>query len=336
MAQPGTQFLTSTTQKYLDIADITNDLIILKDGSAAVVLKVSAINFGLLSEPEQDAIIYAYAALINSLSFVIEIVIRSQPKDVSTYLHYIDDQLKDTTSDVRRRQILSYRQYVSNLIREQNVLDKKFFVALPVSALELGIAEAVNPLTPITNRNKPVQFDKQYVIEKALNLLGPRRDHMISQFGRLGLRASALTTKELIHLFYVAYNAEASEGTEVVDTREYTSAIIQAQGNESTQAPQPSFVQQPVTSAVPQESSATTLPTAAVPTEAPNAAQTIPSVEQPAAPALTQTLATTPEAAGPAMPSVLGGAPTTANIAGETMNLGSLSAIPQESIQAPR
>src|SRR5688500_14720385 len=120
--------LSSTSQDYLNILDITNDLVVLQDGSTAMVLQVSAINFGLLSEPEQDAIIYAYASLINSLSFSLQILIKSKPKDVSNYLHYVDEQLEGAPSELRRQQIAAYRQFVANLITERNVLDKTFYV----------------------------------------------------------------------------------------------------------------------------------------------------------------------------------------------------------------
>lgn len=231
MAQNQTNHDRSTTQRYLDIHDITNDFVIMRDGSVSVVLQVNAINFGLLSEPEQDAIIYAYAALINSLSFPIQIVVKSQPKDVTRYLEYIDQQQNQATSELRRRQITQYRQFVANLITEQNVLDKTFYTVLPLTSLEVGLPGSINPLSGMTDQNKDVQFDKYYVLEKAKNILIPRRDHMISQFARLGLQARQLNTKELIHLFYVAYNAEAAEGARIVDTREYTTALIQTQNS---------------------------------------------------------------------------------------------------------
>lgn len=231
MASTAPTHLSSTAQQYLDILDISNDLLLLRDGSSALILKVSAINFGLLSEPEQDAIIYAYAALINSLSFPIQILIKSKPKDVTNYLNYIDQQMEHASSDQRRQQIASYRQFVANLITEQNVLDKSFYVVLPLTALELGVGGAANPLGDFVPNKKAPNIDRTYVIEKSLTILNPRRDHMIGQFGRLGLRANQLDTKELIHLFYTTYNSQASEGARVVETREYTSALIQTQGN---------------------------------------------------------------------------------------------------------
>lgn len=232
-----TQHLSSTAQQYLDIVDITNDLLILKDGSAAMVMELSAINFGLLSEPEQDAIIYAYAALINSLSFPVQIVISSRPKDVSLYLEYIDEQHAQATTDMRRQQIASYRQFVANLITEQNVLDKNFFVVISISSLEVGVTSAGGILSMFMPSAAPApKIDKNLVVEKAHNILGPRRDHLINQFARFGLRAQQLTTKELIHEFYVLYNGQAAEGAKIVDTKEYTTSIIQAYGAQN-QAP---------------------------------------------------------------------------------------------------
>lgn len=264
MAVKDTDHLSSTTQQYLDIADITNDLLILKDGSVSLVLEVSAINFGLLSEPEQDAIIYAYAAMINSLSFSIEIVISSRPKDVSVYLEFIDEQFNQSPSDMRRRQIASYRQFVANLITEQNVLDKNFFVVISLSALEAGVVSTSNPVNMVGGAsNKPVQIDRAQVLERGNNILGPRRDHLISQFNRFGLRSRQMNTKELIHLFYVLYNGQEAEGTKVVDTREYTSAIIQAQGVQAA----PSFTSTPAPVAPPPS-----VPAATTPAETPAAA----------------------------------------------------------------
>ena len=77
--------IKASTQEHLDIYTIRNHIVFLKDGSCALVMRTTAINFNLLSEEEQDATIYAYAGLLNSLSFSIQILIRSQRKNISDY-----------------------------------------------------------------------------------------------------------------------------------------------------------------------------------------------------------------------------------------------------------
>ncbi|KKR63956.1 MAG: hypothetical protein UU02_C0015G0009 [Candidatus Woesebacteria bacterium GW2011_GWA1_40_43] len=42
--------LTSTTQDFVPVADITNDIVIYKDGGAALIMESTSLNFGLLSE----------------------------------------------------------------------------------------------------------------------------------------------------------------------------------------------------------------------------------------------------------------------------------------------
>ena len=90
--------LLSTTQNHTPIADIVEDVVIFKDGSAAIVLESSSLNFGLLSEKEQQAVVAAFAALINSLSFAIQIVVITQRKDISVYIKYFDEQASKITN----------------------------------------------------------------------------------------------------------------------------------------------------------------------------------------------------------------------------------------------
>ena len=47
----------TTTQKFLDIAEIKDNCVVLRDGSLRAVLLVSSINFALKSEDEQKAIL---------------------------------------------------------------------------------------------------------------------------------------------------------------------------------------------------------------------------------------------------------------------------------------
>jgi len=201
-------------------------MVILQDGSVSLILKTSAINFDLFSEEEQDATIYAYAALLNSLSFPIEIMIRSQKKDVTAYLELLKQQEAHAYTPTRKKQIKEYRQFIEQLVQERNVLDKKFYVVLTASSLEMGITTpSALPGMP----TKPVVFDKYAVLEKAITILQPRRDHLIHQFARIGLFATQLFTQDLIQLFYTIYNPEASEGQKVTDTTHYTSPMVQAE-----------------------------------------------------------------------------------------------------------
>lgn len=222
-----TQAYQSTTQVFLDIYDITNDLLLMKDGTASVIVTVDAMNFGLLAEEEQDAVMYAYAGLLNSLNYPIQIVIRSQTKDVTSYLQKLKEQEDLAETRLNQTRISRYREFVSNLIRERNVLDKKFYVVIPATSIELGILPT-SDVIPGKEKFDMSSVEKSVILEKARSILEPKRDHIIGQFGRIGLYSRQLNTQEIIQLFYLSYNPEAADGQQLTDSRNYTTPMVSA------------------------------------------------------------------------------------------------------------
>lgn len=179
------------TKDFVPIAQIKNDLAILNDGSMAVIIQTSAVNFDLLSENEQLAIIGSFAGLLNSLSFSIQIVIRSKKLDISHYLNTLKEAEKKQTNPLLQMMMQRYRAFVAAIIRDNEVLDKQFYVVLAVSPVELGVVSSQD-----AEKNLP----------KALNILEPRRDHVLKQLSRIGLKSTQLDDERLIKLFYDIYN----------------------------------------------------------------------------------------------------------------------------------
>ena len=193
--------IRGTTQEFLEISDIRDDLVLMVDGSVALIIKVAAVNFGLLSEREQEAIIFAYAGFLNSLNFAVQIVIRSQKKDISSYVAKLDDEKKKQGNPLLAAQIEGYQNFILQTVKENNVLEKKFYIVAPFSSLELGIKSTTKVL--------PLPADE--IIKRAKISLEPKRDHVLRQLGRLGLRAKQLSTPELIELFYEIYNPKGQK-----------------------------------------------------------------------------------------------------------------------------
>lgn len=202
--------ITATTQEHLPVYDIQENLVILKNGGVAMVIETSAVNFGLLSEQEQDAIIYAYAALLNSLNFPIQILIRSSRKDISAYLQLLDASAKKQSSDRKRRWITAYRTFIADTVQRRNVLDKKFYIVIPFQPLELGtasslgksIASSIKPTAPPQRLPAPLSD----ILKKGMLTLVPKRDHIVRQLERIGLVARQLTNQDLLSLLYQTYN----------------------------------------------------------------------------------------------------------------------------------
>lgn len=213
----------ASTQEHLDIYTIKDHMVFLKDGSVALVIRTTAINFNLLSEEEQDATIYAYAGLLNSLSFPIQILIRSQRKNISDYLDLLDSRIQATPSQKVKEQLLTYRQFVKSLVKENRVLEKKFYVVVPFSAIELGITSTT--FNPFAKAPQKPPFELDYIADKAAMSLYPRRDHLIRQFSRIGVKAQQMSTPELVSLFYGIYNSTAAATATVAQSKAISTAV---------------------------------------------------------------------------------------------------------------
>jgi len=195
--------LTASSQNHLPISDICEDVVLFKDGGAALVMESTSLNFSLLSEKEQEAVIAAYSALLNSLTFSIQVVVRTLRKDISSYMRYLDESAKKIASPGLYKLMQSYRKFILESVKKRNVLGKRFYIVLPFSPLELGVTKSV---LSITRGNKPLPFPKSYVVKKAKVVLYPRRDHLIRQMGRLGIKLRQLLTDDLVGLYYEVYN----------------------------------------------------------------------------------------------------------------------------------
>ncbi len=214
----------ASTQQHLDIHDIDQGMVILKNGSARMILSCTAVNFDLLSEVEQDAIIAAYSGLLNSLSFPIQVVIRSKKMDISFYLDQLQEVEKEQTNKFLKKRIASYRSYVEQLISKNEVLDKNFYVVIPHQ--EMLLASPKNPLKKLFSRGKKVGFSKSKVLKKAKIQLEPKKEHLIKQFSKIGVKARQLNTQELIELFYDLYNPDLARRQHLRKAEEYTAPLV--------------------------------------------------------------------------------------------------------------
>ena len=204
----------ASTQAFIEIEEIKDDVVLMKDYSAATVLEVSAVNFWLLSTEEQESIIYAYAGLLNSLSFPIQILILSKKMDISAYLEYLEGRITSQSSDLIKTRLVSYREFIKNIIKRNTVLEKRFFFIIPFSPLELGISGS-----------NPGSLNKQYVINRAKTSLYPKRDNLIRLLSRTGLKGTILDNQNLTELYYNLYNP-SSTGRKLAPIESYTDVVM--------------------------------------------------------------------------------------------------------------
>ncbi|MFQ5492819.1 MAG: hypothetical protein ACE5DX_01520 [Candidatus Dojkabacteria bacterium] len=213
-----------TTQAHLEIEDIRDDLVILKNGNVSMVMETSALNFELLSEREQDAKIVAFAALMNSLQFQMQIVIKTERSDLSAYIEKLQAYREQQISNALKRQIDIYISFIRNLTFNTEVLDKRFFVVIP------EVVAAVQRTSTIKQifGQKPKITNIKSILQKTKVKIYPKRDHLIKQFKRMNISARQLTNDELIRLYYSMYDPDRPGLSKLeLSPTQFTSSIVE-------------------------------------------------------------------------------------------------------------
>ncbi len=121
----------ASTQRYLPFSEIRDNLIIMKDGSSRMVLRVHAMNFNLKSTEEQDAILLSYQRFLNALNFPIQIIIRSLKVDIESYINRLKNLALKQSNPLLQEQTYKYVDFLMNLVDLAQIMKKDFFIVIP-------------------------------------------------------------------------------------------------------------------------------------------------------------------------------------------------------------
>lgn len=224
-----------STQQHLDIEDIRDNLVVLKNGKVSCILETTSLNFDLLSNIEQDTSIGTFAGLLNSLNFPIQIVIRTQRTDISKYMNLLEQYKSAMAANgALVQQVGIYQEFINGLTATTQILNKRFYAVVPsvtTNAIKTPYLKQM-----LGQREKIVNI--QQVVEKAKLELQPKRDHMIKQFANMGLSAKQLNNEELIKLYYSIYEPDRT-GIEMLNLREDAISGAVVTGSDQPPAEEP-------------------------------------------------------------------------------------------------
>lgn len=222
----------ASTQDHLDIEDIREGVVLLKNNAASAIVQTTAVNFDLLSEIEQDAMIAGYSQFLNSLTFSLQVLIRSRKLDISDYVQKLEAAAETQANPYLKEQINLYKTYVAELISKNDVLDKKFYLVIPYQELSFrpqpSFLDAVLVFLGLPAKTRP-RVNRRALLERARIQLDPKVDQIMKQLSRLGLKARRLNTQELVELFYDIYNPNIAQENRLQGAvAEYTTPMVQA------------------------------------------------------------------------------------------------------------
>lgn len=209
-----------STQRYMDIQEIREDVVILKDGSLRAALLVSSINFDLKSEQEQVAVIQSYTQFLNALDFPLQIVIQSRKFDIDDYLERLKTIEKGQQNELLKLQTASYRQYITELVELADLMSKRFYAVVPYSVLERKNVGFVDKFKEVLAPSAAIHL-RQEQFELYKRELFKRVDYVIDGLANVaGLKSVVLDTQGLIELFYNTYNPQTYDQQPLGDIKQ--------------------------------------------------------------------------------------------------------------------
>lgn len=202
----------SGMQEYVDIAEIKDGIVVLKDGSLRAVLAVSSINFDLKSSTEQEAIIFGFQRFLNSLDFPLQIMVSTRRFNIRPYIQDLEKKRMVERNPLLRDQIGDYVNFVSELVNVANITSKSFFVIVSFYPVENQEKNILEKIMLAANHNKAV-FQKREAFQTNRSQLLQRVGEVREALSITGLKAAKLTTQELVELYYNFYNPSEFEQT---------------------------------------------------------------------------------------------------------------------------
>lgn len=226
-----------STQSTLQISELRDGLVIMKDGSFRAVIACQSINFDLMSETEREAVEYSYQNFLNSLNFTTQILIRSQRVDIGPYLERLTEIRKNNDNMLLGVLMDDYINFIDILSQEANIMDKSFFIVIPyyVSAeAEKVLTQSKNFFSTFTNK-KAVEITKidRPTYDKAITEINNRVESVISGLFQIGIHSVRLNTRELGALYYNFNNPDTAVREPLVDfTKLATTYVKKGEKNE--------------------------------------------------------------------------------------------------------
>jgi len=204
-----------STQQLVEIKEIRDGVVYLKNGGLRQILIVGGINFDLKSESEQNLIISTFQNFLNMFDFPVQFFIHSRKVNIENYLQKIA-QLKETeTNELLKVQLDEYINFIRTFVEQNAIITKKFFVVIsydptPLKTESSLAAGGLSSLLPFFKKKISAPAP-DISFKQALQQLNERVDQVLNGLNQMGLKAAILNDEELIELFYNLYNPQLKE-----------------------------------------------------------------------------------------------------------------------------
>jgi len=198
----------SPTQQFIPISQIREGVMIMKDKSLRGVLLVSSLNFALKSEDEQTGIIYQFQDFLNSLDFSCQIVAQSRKLNITGYLEKLKELEAKQENDLLKIQTSEYRKFIEQIVSGGSIMTKNFYAVIPYYPL-IEVPGAAGMAEKNVKETKKDLTEEKF--QRGKYQLWQRMEYVILGLRRCGLKASPMTSPELIETLWAFHHPKEAE-----------------------------------------------------------------------------------------------------------------------------
>lgn len=193
-----------STQKFVPIKDVKENVVVLKSGQLCMILLASSINFALKSEDEQRAILAQFQSFLNTLDFSLQIYVQSRRLDIEPYIAQLQERESQQYNDLMRIQLREYIDFIRQFTKEVDVMTKNFFIVIPytpaiLASSKQGLSKLFGGSSGSSGTSTDTFMEHRSQLEQRVTIVE-------QGLNRIGVRTAPLANEELIELYYHIFN----------------------------------------------------------------------------------------------------------------------------------
>lgn len=201
------------TQSLLKFSEIRNDTLIMKDGSLRGVVKARWLNLDLKNEDEQSMVIEQYKRFLNGIDFPVQILVHNTYLDLTDYINYLKDHVKDLTNKTLQDYGTQYYRFLDDInMQEWLIYTKEFYIVVPYLSSEKDFNAIRRPwwqkfldiLDSGDSAEKIVSRYRQFLTNK--KFLDTRLNLVLEWLKWLGMTCEIMEWNDIVKLLFKIYN----------------------------------------------------------------------------------------------------------------------------------
>jgi hypothetical protein len=194
--------MTGTVQELLPIEDVRRGCLVLRGGKVRALLEARPVNFTLRPPQEQEAMVAGFRAFLHSLTFPIQVVVRSVPAAVDDYLAQVRSAAAALPSAELHRLAVEHEAFVRQLSQERTILERRIYVVVGAgAAMPEAAGAALSALLPFGRRGEQEGATEQS-LEAAIRVLETRVDQVLTGLVSLGVPCRRLSGEEALRVLH--------------------------------------------------------------------------------------------------------------------------------------